>query len=152
KRDARFCGVPYGDVDVVRLLHSLTLLPHPETGELEIGAHEKAVAALESLLFAKYQMSRNVYWHHTVRAATVLYKRVVADALRIGLVTGEELVGATDEGLMHLRASRAHEARDGGHAAGRLRSDDAVAAGAAARVATGVRALRERQLPKRAAE
>src|SRR5690606_11068729 len=72
--------------------------------------------------------------------------------LRIGLVTGEELVGATDEGLMHLLASRAHEARDGGHAAGRLRSDDAVAAGAAARVATGVRALRERQLPKRAAE
>jgi uncharacterized protein len=46
--------------------------------------HEKGVAALESLLFAKYQMFRNVYWHHAVRAATVLYKRVVADALAAG--------------------------------------------------------------------
>lgn len=136
KRDARFCGVPYGDVDVDRLLHSLTVLPDPVTGRLEVGVHEKAVAALESLLFAKYQMFRNVYWHHTVRAATVLYKRAVGDALRHRLVTGEELVGATDEGLMHLLESRAGGASGDG----------------ALQVRTGVRALRERRLPKRAAE
>ena len=29
-RDARMCGVPYGTVDVDRLLHSLTLVPLPE--------------------------------------------------------------------------------------------------------------------------
>lgn len=136
KRDAHFCGVPYGDVDVDRLLHALTLLEDPATGALEIGVHEKAVAALESLLFAKYQMFRNVYWHHTVRAATVLYKRVVANALRHRVVTGEELVGATDEGLMYLLESRTSDAVDEG---GR-------------RVAAGVRSLRERKLPKRAAE
>ncbi|HSJ30213.1 MAG TPA: HD domain-containing protein [Longimicrobiales bacterium] len=136
KRDAHFCGVPYGDVDVDRLLHSLTVLPDPQTGRLETGVHEKGVAALESLLFAKYQMFRNVYWHHAVRAATVLYKRAVSDALRHRLVRGEELVGATDEGLMHLLEWRAR--------------DRAVSG--AADVAAGVRALRERQLPKRAAE
>ena len=136
KRDAHFCGVPYGDVDVDRLLHSLTVLPDPATGRLEVGVHEKAVAALESLLFAKYQMFRNVYWHHTVRAATVLYKRVVRNALKHRLVTGEELVGATDEGLMHLLESRA-----GG-----------IAGDGSLEVSAGVRALRERRLPKRAAE
>src|SRR5690606_33946817 len=105
-------------------------------GALEVGVHEKAVAALESLLFAKYQMFRNVYWHHTVRAATVLYKRVVADALRHRVVTGEELVGATDEGLMYLLESRTTDAAGDG----------------AQTVAAGVRSLRERKLPKRAAE
>jgi hypothetical protein len=81
-------------------------------------------------------MFRNVYWHHAVRAATVLYKRVVADALKHALVTGEELVGATDEGLMHLLEARAR--------------DDA---GEGARaVLEGVSALRGRRLPKRAAE
>ena len=72
RRDARFCGVPYGEVDVDRLLQGLTLLPDPQSGSFEVGVHEKAVASLESLLFAKYQMFRNVYWHHGVRAATAL--------------------------------------------------------------------------------
>jgi uncharacterized protein len=135
KRDARFCGVPYGEVDVDRLLHALTLLEDPASGRMEVGVREKGLAALESLLFAKYQMYRNVYWHHAVRAATVLYKRVVGDALELGLVEGSELVGATDEGLMHLLAERA-----------------GAGGPAAALVGDGVAALRSRRLPKRAAE
>src|SRR5688572_9826994 len=75
QRDAHFCGVPYGDVDVDRLLYSLVVAEDPASGKHEVGVHEKGVAALESLLFAKYQMFRNVYWHHAVRAATVMYKR-----------------------------------------------------------------------------
>ena len=69
RRDAHFSGVPYGEVDVSRLLQGLVLLRDPDSGQYEVGVHEKAVAALESLLFAKYQMFRNVYWHHAVRAA-----------------------------------------------------------------------------------
>jgi uncharacterized protein len=136
KRDARFCGVPYGEVDVDRLLHALTVVRDPATGRIELGVHEKGVAALESLLFAKYQMFRNVYWHHAVRAATVLYKRTVGDALQAGLVHGDELVGATDEGLMHLLTARAA----GG------------TGGAEQRLAHGVASLRTRRLPKRAGE
>ena len=52
RRDARFCGVPYGEVDVDRLLHALTLLEDPVSGRLEVGVAEKGVAALESLLFS----------------------------------------------------------------------------------------------------
>ncbi|MDH5589249.1 MAG: HD domain-containing protein, partial [Gemmatimonadota bacterium] len=43
-RDALFCGVPYGQVDVDRLLQGLVVLQDPESGGWEIGGQEKAVA------------------------------------------------------------------------------------------------------------
>jgi HD superfamily phosphohydrolase len=100
KRDATMCGVPYGEIDVDRLLNSLVLVEHPE---LTIGVHEKGLSALESLLFAKYQMFRNVYWHHAVRSATAMYKRLVAVALETGAVAADRVARFTDEGLLvHL--------------------------------------------------
>ena len=137
RRDARFCGVPYGEVDVSRLLQGLQLLEDPETGRYEVGVHEKAVAALESLLFAKYQMFRNVYWHHAVRAATALYKRVVEEAVRGGLLDPADLVGPTDEELLYEIGRRALE--DDGEVAERIAS-------------RWLPALRRRHLPKRALE
>jgi len=137
RRDARFCGVPYGEVDVSRLLQGLQLLQDPVTGRYEVGVHEKAIASLESLLFAKYQMFRNVYWHHAVRAATALYKRIVEEAVRGGLIDSEELIGPTDEELLYEIGRRV------------LDADSEVAE----RIATRwLPALRHRKLPKRALE
>jgi HD superfamily phosphohydrolase len=104
-RDARNCGVPYGTVDVDRLLSSLTLV---ETGprRFEVGVMEKGVSALESLLFAKYQMYRNVYWHHAVRAATCMFKRAVRDAVARGSLSMRDIAEATDDGLMELLITR----------------------------------------------
>ncbi|HJR43801.1 MAG TPA: HD domain-containing protein [Gemmatimonadaceae bacterium] len=108
KRDAFMCGVPYGEIDVDRLLNSLTLLEEPQSDRLAVGVLEKGLSALESLLFAKYQMYRNVYWHHAVRSATAMYKRLVADALSRGELELGELGRLTDEGLLHsLEQSRA---------------------------------------------
>ena len=101
KRDAFMCGVPYGEIDVDRLTNSLVLVDDPDTGRPVIGVQEKALSALESLLFAKYQMYRNVYWHHAVRSATAMYKRLVEDALQAGVVDVQSLSRYTDEGLMH---------------------------------------------------
>lgn len=102
KRDATMCGVPYGEIDVDRLLNSLVLVELPE-GRPAIGVHEKGLSALESLLFAKYQMYRNVYWHHAVRSATAMYKRLVAVALDTGAVAADRVARYTDEGLLvHL--------------------------------------------------
>jgi uncharacterized protein len=99
-RDAFMCGVPYGTVDVERLLASLTLV---ETGgRSEVGVHEKGVSALESLLFAKYQMYRNVYWHHAVRSATCMFKRAVLAAAAAGAIADATLEEATDDALMEL--------------------------------------------------
>ncbi len=101
KRDAFMCGVPYGEIDVDRLTNSLLVLDDPESGRPTIGVLEKGLSAIESLLFAKYQMYRNVYWHHAVRSATAMYKRMVEDALRAGAIDAELLPSYTDEGLLH---------------------------------------------------
>ncbi len=110
KRDALMCGVPYGEIDVDRLTHSLVLVPDPDTGAPTVGVVEKGLAALESLLFAKYQMYRNVYWHHAVRSATAMYKRLVSDALAAGVLRAETIVRFTDEGLLDHLARNAPSA------------------------------------------
>jgi hypothetical protein len=46
-------------------------------------------------------MYRNVYWHHAVRSATAMYKRLVDEALRVGALDAGELVRLTDEGVLH---------------------------------------------------
>jgi len=94
-RDARMCGVPYGTVDVDRLLSSLTLCL-PEGESQVVGIHEKGLSALESLLFSRYQMYRNVYWHHAVRSATCMFKRAVRAAVRQGQLTTERIADASD--------------------------------------------------------
>jgi HD superfamily phosphohydrolase len=104
-RDARMCGVPYGQVDVDRLLSTLTLV-ESRTGRPEVGVLEKGVSALESLLFAKYQMYRNVYWHHAVRSATCMFKRAVRGAVARGRLTVEYIAEATDDGLMESLIAR----------------------------------------------
>jgi len=99
-RDAWMCGVPYGVIDVDRLLTSLTVAPGPD-GRPTLALHEKGLAALESLLFAKYQMYRNVYWHHAVRSATAMFKRLVRGAIAAGQLEPATVAVATDDGLIH---------------------------------------------------
>src|SRR3989442_1094092 len=82
-RDAWMCGVPYGVIDVDRLLTSLTLAPDTD-GRATLALTEKGLAPLESLLFAKYQMYRTVYWHHAVRSAPA-----TGDALTRGLLRAD---------------------------------------------------------------
>jgi HD superfamily phosphohydrolase len=119
-RDAYMCGVPYGTVDVDRLLASLTLVPVPASDQrpatrdgahasrlsppasFQVGVHEKGISALESLLFAKYQMYRNVYWHHAVRSATCMFKRAVRDAVASDWLDPREVATATDDAVMEL--------------------------------------------------
>ena len=121
-RDAFACGVPYGIIDVDRLIAALTVTDGPHGPVLALT--EKGVAPLESLLFAKYQMYRNVYWHHAVRAATVMFQRLVRATLAAGGLAVDDIARAADDGLVHEL-----ERRD----------------------ATGLaRALRERRLAKRA--
>ena len=128
RRDARMCGAPYGEIDEDRMLQAMVLLTDPATGAKSIGVREKGLSAVEALLFAKYQMYRNVYWHHAVRSATAMYKRIVERAVENGAVLMSALGAFTDEGLLH-----AVERGGGG--------DDPMLA-----------ALRERRLYKRAYE
>src|SRR5258708_31186598 len=90
------CGVPYGVIDVEHLLASLTVANGP-SGKPALALHEKGLAALESLLFAKYQMYRNVYWHHAVRSATAMFKRLVRRAIAAGVPAPAPLADETDD-------------------------------------------------------
>jgi len=107
RRDAFMCGVAYGEIDVDRLVNALVIVRDPDTDAPRVGMIEKGLSALESLLFARYQMYRNVYWHHAVRSATAMYKRLVADALDAGALDARTLAGFTDEGILHVLSQRA---------------------------------------------
>ena len=74
-RDAHHCNIPYGSIDIERLIESF--VPDPERERFAIT--EKGIAPLESLLFAKYMMMRNVYWHHTSRALSAMLRRLLQD-------------------------------------------------------------------------
>jgi HD superfamily phosphohydrolase len=99
RRDALMCGVPYGEVDVDRLLACLVVVELD--GRRRIGVLEKGLSALESLLFAKYQMYRNVYWHHAVRSPTAMFKRLVSAAVARGAMDAATIGELTDDALMH---------------------------------------------------
>ncbi len=71
-RDSLHAGVPYGrHFDVNRLISSLCL---NGAGD-RVAITSKGRTAAELLVFARYVMFNEVYWHHTVRAATAMLQR-----------------------------------------------------------------------------
>jgi HD superfamily phosphohydrolase len=77
-RDSLYCGVPFGKaVNRTRLIDSI--IYDPTRHRLAITS--KGISAIEQLIFTNYQMYRNIYWHHAVRAAVCVFKRVVQEIL-----------------------------------------------------------------------
>jgi HD superfamily phosphohydrolase len=73
-RDSLHAGVPYGrNFDQPRLLASLCL---DERGEA-LAITDKGRTAAELMVFARYVMFSEVYWHHAVRSATAMLQRSV---------------------------------------------------------------------------
>lgn len=71
-RDSLHAGVPYGrNFDHNRLIGSFCL---NEAGN-GLAITEKGKTAAEMMLFARYVMFSEVYWHHAVRAATAMLQR-----------------------------------------------------------------------------
>jgi HD superfamily phosphohydrolase len=71
-RDSLHAGVPYGrNFDQQRLVGSLCL---NEAGD-GLAITEKGKTAAEMMVFARYVMFSEVYWHHAVRAATAMFQR-----------------------------------------------------------------------------
>ncbi|TWT36283.1 hypothetical protein KOR34_11870 [Posidoniimonas corsicana] len=71
-RDSLHAGVPYGqNFDRGRLIQSLCL---NEAGD-GLAITDKGKTAAEMMVFARYVMFSEVYWHHTVRSATAMLQR-----------------------------------------------------------------------------
>jgi HD superfamily phosphohydrolase len=98
-RDSLHVGVPYGrGIDLERLLAAIAFTPDGTS----LCVTAKGVSAVETLIFASYLMYREVYWHHTVRAAQAMLKRAVVEALLSAEVDPEALTAADDEQAMAL--------------------------------------------------
>jgi HD superfamily phosphohydrolase len=99
-RDARACNVPYGGVDVTRLLGSLAVLTVGD--RYRLGVTDKGISPLNSLLHARQEMFDNVYWHHTNRAMMAMLLRAVQEAMGAGHLKPAELAGHDDVSLLAL--------------------------------------------------
>lgn len=74
QRDSLHAGVPYGrNFDSGRLISALCI--NPETSRLAI--MDKGRTAAEMMVFSRYVMFSEVYWHHAVRSATAMLQRCV---------------------------------------------------------------------------
>ncbi len=102
-RDARACNVPYGGVDVARLLAALRVHPNVH-GQRHIVVTHKGISPLHSLLHARQEMFDNIYWHHASRAFQVMLMRAVQEALLAGTLQASQLVGLDDASLLVLLA------------------------------------------------
>jgi HD superfamily phosphohydrolase len=82
-RDSLHAGVPYGrNLDQARLIGSLCV---NESGS-GLAITEKGKTAAELMIFARYVMFSEVYWHHTVRAATAMLQRLFTELYREGRI------------------------------------------------------------------
>jgi HD superfamily phosphohydrolase len=71
-RDSLHAGVPYGrNFDQPRLIGSLCLNAAGDG----LAITEKGKTAAEMMVFARYVMFSEVYWHHGVRSATAMLQR-----------------------------------------------------------------------------
>jgi HD superfamily phosphohydrolase len=82
-RDSLHAGVPYGrNFDQARLIGSLCV---NESGN-GMAITEKGKTAAELMIFARYIMFSEVYWHHTVRAAAAMFQRLFSEFYRGGQI------------------------------------------------------------------
>lgn len=94
-RDSLHAGVPYGrHFDQERLLASLCV---DRTGT-RLAITDKGRTAAELMVFARYVMFSEVYWHHAVRSATGMLQRAVW--LIADRVDPRGMVGTDDAGFV----------------------------------------------------
>jgi HD superfamily phosphohydrolase len=95
ERDSLHCGVPYGrNFDKQRLIQSLVLNAAGDGLALTY----KGKTAAELMVFARYVMFSEVYWHHAVRSATSMFARSFYELhARLDL---HRAFGQTDAGMI----------------------------------------------------
>lgn len=72
-RDSYHLGVDYGRFDLERVTSSLTLVRHPDRGDIIFALEEDGLLAIESLILARYYMYKQVYFHKVRRYLDRVY-------------------------------------------------------------------------------
>ncbi|MCS7143072.1 MAG: HD domain-containing protein [Aigarchaeota archaeon] len=100
-RDAYFTGATYGVVDIKRIIHLTRLTDAGPTLDV------RGWGVAEELALARYHSFMNVYFHHTVRAAQVMFlrgaKRIKEDlGVDFGSMSIEEYLSHDDYSMWSL--------------------------------------------------
>ena len=75
-RDSYYCGTPeYGTVDLQRIIRSSRLIEKDGLKRLTYDA--KIIDSIYRVLFGRFMMYKNVYFHKTARAADLMIQRVL---------------------------------------------------------------------------
>ncbi len=75
-RDGIYTGVPFGKIDLGRMLHTFNV--HNDIkGAIDLVVEYKGLQTIESMIVARALMYSSVYHHHTSRALSSLYSRLV---------------------------------------------------------------------------
>jgi HD superfamily phosphohydrolase len=84
RRDALHAGTPeYAIVDAERIVNSLVI--YPEDPLLAPVFRKKALYSLEGVVLSYFFLYRAIYYHHTVRAAYLLFQNILWEAFQNGL-------------------------------------------------------------------
>jgi HD superfamily phosphohydrolase len=98
-RDSLHAGVPYGrQLDQERLIGSLCI---NERGD-GLAVTEKGKTAAELMIFARYVMFSEVYWHHSVRSATAMLQRLFAELYRQGKIGIDQFFASAEDDAVRL--------------------------------------------------
>ena len=93
-RDSLHAGVPYGrQLDQDRLIGSLCL----NASGNGLAITEKGKTATELMIFARYVMFTEVYWHHAVRSATAMLQRLFSELYLVGKVEFSQYVQFSED-------------------------------------------------------
>jgi uncharacterized protein len=107
RRDAFYCWGAHGpNFHQDRLLHALTLQLNPHTGRREVMLHEKGLSPLEQMLWQRYNLYKNVYWHRRCRSAAVMTRSLVIQASEAGIAHVDEFGLWNDEQLFFVLEGR----------------------------------------------
>ncbi|MCK4830482.1 hypothetical protein KA005_82960, partial [bacterium] len=78
-RDAYYCGVSYGKLDLDRIMIAL----EPTNGEIIVS--EKGRQSVEMFVLARFFMYTQVYLHHTTRAFDLMLRKIFSKEILKGL-------------------------------------------------------------------
>jgi uncharacterized protein len=116
-RDSFHAGVAYGRFDHFRLIDTLRILPHEQSGEPTLGVEAGGLHSAEALLLARYFMYTQLYFHHVRR----VYDYHLLEFLKAWLSTGrfstklEDHLAMTDNEVNAAMMAAAYDPQRPGH-------------------------------------
>ena len=99
-RDAYYCGVPHGNVDIERIIETFRIVRR-DPG-FHLGIDVSGLPSVEMMYACRHTMYNTVYHHHTSRIIECMIQRVIRRFLSEGGLKLEQLIQHTDASLLEL--------------------------------------------------